>query len=345
MRQLDIDIARLPGPAATRLMGLREKAMLALAPMQELARRIREARELVLADETLLKQMARPAPRLVEGNVAGSFGHVRTSVVKAPSDTDPQVVEVNNRIDRHRQEIERLEQLSETHRVPWEAYGSLQRNVERYLTHECAGIAIAVHEVEVELPALLKNEDLPGLVERLRRRGRELQSDRMKVVAAPIPSAVAKAMVKVYIEQLGERGGPDLMALIDRGDIAGLKAATRTVHQTGYVAAGKGLQAGVAQIAIGVDDVISFMSWFAKDALLKRINQEIDQVANDSEALDDTQRAELLAQADRDALECQRQECAAIELAEQKGTVILPRPKVDPRAWLGLADTLPVPPE
>jgi hypothetical protein len=91
-----------------------------------------------------------------------------------------------------------------------------------------------------------------------------------------------------------------------------------------------------------VPSVLPFICWLARDLLVERLCAEVDELADDSRALDASMRGfrehELLTQ----MLAVERMECAAIEHAEQNGTTIEYRSDCDLRAVLGLADNVEV---
>jgi hypothetical protein len=252
----------------------------------------------------------------------------------------PMGVAVQTELEACERDVARLETTRQGLENAWQALSALARNVEDYLADTCVGIAIEVHPREVLMPALAKGEGYPDLVERLRRRGRELQNDRLKIECAPISSSAAKTLVRARIEELSQRG-LNLTGLIDRGDISCIAAPIRRITEVAYTAVGAGLQPGVTPINVAIDDCLAMLAWLDPSKLLKRLFEEIDQAADDGEALDDEMRAQLLAEVDRDLLEAQRAEAMAIEAADSEGVSILPRPQIDPRAHLSLAETMP----
>jgi hypothetical protein len=91
-----------------------------------------------------------------------------------------------------------------------------------------------------------------------------------------------------------------------------------------------------------VPGIFGFLALLDKDALIARLEAEIDELADDSVALDASMRGyrehELLTQ----ILATERAECAAIEAAEQAGMTIPYRDDVDVRAALCLGDEVEV---
>jgi hypothetical protein len=74
--------------------------------------------------------------------------------------------------------------------------------------------------VEIELPQLLKGEDILSALDRLRRRGRELRADLHRIASAPFPSSHAKKRARDQIEQLAQRGAVGVSLLVELdGDI------------------------------------------------------------------------------------------------------------------------------
>jgi hypothetical protein len=68
--------------------------------------------------------------------------------------------------------------------------------------------------------------------------------------------------------------------------------------------------------------------------------QEVDDLADDSQALDDAERGFREADLTARMLQTERVEEAFIEQAEAAGQTIARRPDADPRAVLGLADSV-----
>jgi hypothetical protein len=87
-----------------------------------------------------------------------------------------------------------------------------------------------------------------------------------------------------------------------------------------------------------VPGAFAVLAYLAKDAIIERLSAEVDDLADDSRALDVATRGlrenELLTQ----MLAIERAEAAAIEAAEAGGVLIPHRSDIDVRAVLGLAD-------
>jgi hypothetical protein len=83
---------------------------------------------------------------------------------------------------------------------------------------------------------------------------------------------------------------------------------------------------------------LSVTAWLFKDTLIRALEAEVDLIADDTVALSEDERTARERAALAQLLDVERGEAA---LAEQAGE--LPRPDIDPRAYLGLASTLPAP--
>src|SRR5207248_1704079 len=93
--------------------------------------------------------------------------------------------------------------------------------------------------------------------------------------------------------------------------------------------------------AHGAVGVVPLFCWLLKDALLEKLDEEIDALADDESALTDEERGERLAALAAELLQAERREELLIVTAEAEGLQVMRRPQVDPRALLGLSSALP----
>jgi hypothetical protein len=95
--------------------------------------------------------------------------------------------------------------------------------------------------------------------------------------------------------------------------------------------------------AIGDPSSLPLVFWLHREALIQKIEAQIEEVSDDQHALTAAQRTEQISEIDRDRLAVQREEefwvCSAID----DGMNVLRRPEADPRAVLGLTDDMPAP--
>jgi hypothetical protein len=83
--------------------------------------------------------------------------------------------------------------------------------------------------------------------------------------------------------------------------------------------------------------------WLHKDAIIERIEREIDAIADDANALTLEQRTEQVALISADKLATEREEEHFLIQAVVAGAAIQRRSAADPRAVLGLGDDMPPP--
>src|SRR5690606_12313265 len=87
-------------------------------------------------------------------------------------------------------------------------------------------------------------------------------------------------------------------------------------------------------------DTLALFAWLFQKDMVRALEREIDQCADDEHAITDDKRAGAVAELLRAILSAERDEAA---FAEQVGEGADERPEIDPRAWLRLAEDLPPP--
>jgi hypothetical protein len=210
-----------------------------------------------------------------------------------------------------------LEELSSS----WKPAHVLAQNLEHYVRAN-AGNGFAMFQGGV--PRLQAGENARDGLERAARRTRALKADRREVLAAPLPSSLAKRFAWHEMLARIEAAKPDVTPAIDRGEP--IIFPTRRLEQYG------------GQQDLFATDPVGLMAWLFPAEVRAAIDREIDAAAEDEIALSPEQRSERLAEIDGDILASEREEAAYAELAG-----LLPRPDIDPRAALQLADIMPAP--
>ena len=157
---------------------------------------------------------------------------------------------------------------------------------------------------------------------------RELAADLHKVRSSPWPSSVAKAAAKAQIDALAEAAAPDIDRCIEHG----LPVSFPTVMQTALV---RGTETPALAFA-EAPDAFGFLCSMFRDQVLAKINEDLDAIANDEEALSEQQRQEMEAQISNDMLSVERSECSLIWRADASGDVIDFRNTTSPQAVLGI---------
>ncbi|MFL9824110.1 hypothetical protein [Rhodoplanes sp. SY1] len=163
------------------------------------------------------------------------------------------------------------------------------------------------------------------LIETKRRRVRELLADLRQIDAAPYLSANVKARWRAQLDQLAERGRPNVFPSVERGEPIEFPEIAVSNHP----AADK-----------MVPDGFSFLVWAFRDHVAAKIDAEIDANADDAAALSDQARREKFREVLGDLLAAEREEETLVAAAKFD---VDRRPDADPRAVLGLASDLPPP--
>lgn len=151
-------------------------------------------------------------------------------------------------------------------------------------------------------------------VEELREKIDTLKARREEVADAPIPLSEALSKLDQALDGLAARFSPDIGLL-------GKNAS----HQDFAIGHGTG------------DRPTEMLVWLFRDQIRQRIAEEMTAHAPKG-ALAAKQRADRLAEIDRDLLAAEREEEALIVELEAGGFEIVRRPDADPRAVLEIED-------
>ncbi|WP_157961401.1 hypothetical protein [Microvirga flavescens] len=241
---------------------------------------------------------------------------------KAPAEDSQTIKEVQHRLAHFDAEIARIDAalVRPTTHLP-----SLFAKLEKWVRGQVAkGNSFQVAP-PVSSP-LKKGEIQADAVERIRQRIRHLREDLKTVKAAPIPSEMAKRLAREQIEARAKAARPDVLELVETGG----KVKWPTSANLHMIR----LRDDAASVVVPQVDVVGLLAWISGDALIAGIEREIDDMADDQNALtpqeQKTRKAEILA----DILAFEREEEAIIETT---GTAIVRRLDADPRAILGVA--------
>lgn len=194
---------------------------------------------------------------------------------------DPRVVEQRRLLDKLTDDFKRLNERNEVRSAAWREAGHTLQAVEGWLKDgRPHGTVLQDHEGEV--PKLNKGEGLMDAIERHRRRGRELKADLNRIQSAPFPSSYAKAQMRAQIEALAMQGAPNLSDLIEND--------RQIVWPTQRVQSNVVNTATPALAFAEFDAAIPFVVWLHRDAIIKRMDAEIDTEADDVAALTHAER-------------------------------------------------------
>ena len=313
-------------------------------PVKEKLRRLRRARAdawlvwRAIADE---RQAAWEARRVAEARLKVLTGgrpdspwYAQYSNFHRLADDDPQVVAQLETLADAKANIERLDPIVEARSHQFGQLGRLLSSIERYLSEGLSGVGDAIKLHKGSAPSPHKGESLVDAVERCRRRLRELDADRHRIASAPWHSAEAKRRARTEIDKLAERGQPSALPLIE--------SQATSIHWPGRPSTDM-LIGGRLVSAVGDPQALPLLFWLHRDAIVEKIEAQIDVIADDQNSLTKEQREEQIREIDQDRLTIQRDEEHWVSKANADGMTMLRRPDADPRAVLGLADEMPAP--
>ena len=235
-------------------------------------------------------------------------------------DDHPSLVQAKDVIARCSAAITRLDARMAELSPAWAEAGRLVDNLEKYLREHSRG---EIRMFTGAAPQLLKNENPIAGLERAARRARALMADRVETMARPFPSAIAKTVAREQIARQIEGARPDVSGVVDRLEPVQFRISGLPIEQLGLD--------GVTRV-----DPVGMMAWLFPKEFIAAIDREIDAESDDKIALSAEQRIAKLKTIDADILASEREESAFADLAG-----LLPRPDLDPRAVLNLADDMP----
>jgi hypothetical protein len=178
------------------------------------------------------------------------------------------------------------------------------QTVEEYLRHgRPDGTALEDHSVPE--PKLLKGETgLLDAIERLRRRGRELKADLHRIQSAAYPSSYAKQRMREQVEALAMQGTPLVSNLLEHD---------RPISWPTQMLRSAVANTETPSIAFAeIHGVLPTLAWLHKDALIARLDAEIDAESDDAAALTHEARQQQEAEVMGDLLAVERDESALV---------------------------------
>ena len=278
-----------------------------------LRRRADEAHRLV--PEFLVLQDLNDAKIKAERTLKRLLDHPRDGDGFGLPESDARVKAATKAVEKAAADARRLAELREIRSAQWQAASSALRNVESFLQTRPGNTTLA--EFDGPQPKLNKGEDILSAIERLRRRGRELSADLHSVRSAPFSSAHAKRRLREMIEQLAQRGEPNVAGLIEHGDcrieqLFPKMLARADVHNAGPKAAG-------CAAYFELVDPTALVAALLKDAMVKWFDALIDAEADDKAALDGPERARREAEILSDILANDRDLAALIWMGQAQG--------------------------
>lgn len=182
--------------------------------------------------------------------------------------------------------------------------------------------------VEHEPPKLLKGDSIVDGIERLRRRGRELNADLHRIESAPFPSSHAKRRMREQIEQLAARGCPDVTMLIEHDR----EIAWPTQRVQSQVFAEQQMLLAFTE----VPDTLALLAFVHKQALLSALSALVDAESDDAAALSVEARQQKEAELMSDLLAVERDESWFVWRGMDERQPVFHRSDINPLALLSL---------
>jgi hypothetical protein len=196
-----------------------------------------------------------------------------------------------------------------------------------------SGCMLEVIEDQPASKLLRKGETIAGGVARLRRDIATKSAELAEVQRAPWPTASAKQRAKSVIDALAEAGQPPIGALIRTDQpLTFNKTTTRAIVAN----LNREAIAGIPVAFTETTDVLALFCWTFGDKLLAKINERIEELGDDKNALDQTQREVREAELGAEILDVERAECALIWAADARRKTLDFRPDTSPMAVLGV---------
>jgi hypothetical protein len=316
------DPVELPPEAAEKLRQLRAANEDSNAVLRELNGRKNTAIEVRTGAEVRLKQLQQQLATLP--GMGDRTEH-------------PSVSQANAAVEAAAREIAQLDtRLAALRAQQWRGLSGL----EQWLIGLPAG-PIEMHTEQVELPKL-KPGGIAAAIETARANIARITADIHETRSAPLPSIVVKQRARDELAALAEQGRVDVLPAIEAGRPLAWPTIETNAELRGQAVIAEGGIAPLAGFAVvNGSHVPALMAWLFHDALIEKLEQEIDELADDENALTAEERAQREAMLSAEGLRAERIEEALIMAAEAGGQQIMRRPHPDPRAVLALAETLP----
>jgi hypothetical protein len=234
-----------------------------------------------------------------------------------------QQAEANKRVAV--EELRAREERREAASIEQQAAGAVVQKLEDWLRKHNSRVAFVPFDAAAT-PELRKGESVQDAVARVRGEVAALRAERERIASAPLPSSEVKAAARAEVERMAEAAVPRVAHGFVGRPIIWPKASRHT--HTG--------EHDTAEFF----DARALVFWAHKDAILARLNAEIDAAADDGAAVSTERRKAEAVRLSAAILAAEREEEALIEAAPP-GLLIQRRPDHDPRAILGLSDDLP----
>lgn len=260
------------------------------------------------------------------------FGAARPSAANAATAYyEREIADAERRVEEQRAEVARLSERWTADGQRYQELLALHGHITGYLDGLPSGAVLAEHRGAVA-PRLPARSDVRQALDQARSRLPVLRADLHTIRSASLPTAELKAISRQRIEQLAERGEPNLAHFVDDGTSPFQLPMTRTAGIPGATPAG-----------VVIPDAWALLAWLHRDALIAALDREIDALIDDAHAMPAATRIakerEMLAA----ILQLEREEEWLVTELRGSGVRVARRPDADPRAVLGLGSELPSP--
>ena len=312
---------RLPERARLKYLYLRDEARDVHAALSPVADERNELHQDKLRAEAQLRKLEMDLQR-------GIFFHAdedRMDKVRQ----HPAWVEASAKFDWLASEFKRVNEHYERAAARLQPRRALVGALERYL--RSVPREVALEEWEGPPPQLKRGENAAGAVTRVRGAIEKKQAEIEQIKRAPYTSDEAKQIIRDEVERLRKLGIPNITSVVEHAE------KHQHIWPREYV-----MQAnGTVDLGRLATNSLAIMAWFDPEALIARLEAEVDLRQDDAAALSKADRAKLEAEALDALLLLERQEEAAIESAEVE---IARRGDADPRAVLVINGPAPLQP-
>ncbi len=212
--------------------------------------------------------------------------------------------------------VEKLQQAAERHRQRHDDLHALTASVRQWLNGLAPGVALETYAAVGTKPH--KGETVVQAIARLRDEITATKNHLRTVKAAPLPRADAKALAAVYVQQLAERGRPQVWFDRERLNVAFVDP--RRPDSFAHFL-----------------DVAAFAAWLNPDVMVTRFEEAIDALPPETQtAMPKEEQEKRAAELAAALLELERQEEFLISTAAGDGLAIERRPTASPAAVLSV---------
>jgi hypothetical protein len=324
-----VDWPRMPQEVKTKQKKLRRERLDALRALQAVGDERREILDRKQAVESSLRSMTGGRPDSAFYHSAHAYRY------QSLADDHPEVATAKQALADLIADLAKLAPVIAERSHRSQQLGRLLNSVEDYLKLSLRGVA-AITVYKGATPILSKRQTATDAVARCRGQLLELDANRHKIASAPWHSAEAKRRAAAEVATLAERGRPSVLPL--------LESPTDPIHwaERPYT------EAVIADHLIsefGDPACLPLMFWMLEESITAKLQQEIDELADDRNSLTAKERAERISEIDRERLAVERQEEFWVSKCIDDGLTILRRPSADVRALLNLADHMPASPQ